>query len=66
MGDYDKANYLVCFGLAPYSEEKLFDDLVECRIYSVSFDESLNKDVQENQMDIQYISVTGMHLRTVC
>lgn len=49
---YDKARYLLCFGIAPYFESQLDENLQNCKSYSISFDESLNKDLQKNQMDI--------------
>ena len=49
---YDKASYLLCFGIAPYYESQLLEELNESRSYCISFDESMNKDLQQNQMDI--------------
>lgn len=48
----DKVSYTICFGLAPYFEKKLAQHLKELPFVAVSFDESLNKVSQMNQMDI--------------
>ena len=49
---YDKASYMLNFGIAPHLETILLEKLQSCGFYSVSFDKSLNKQVQQNQMDI--------------
>ena len=48
-----KCSYLINFGLAPYFKEKLMKKLhVPGTKYVISFDESLNKVLQKEQMDI--------------
>lgn len=44
--------YIVNFGLAPYFREKLNNETYGSELHSISFDESLNKLVQECKMDI--------------
>ena len=54
-----KINYMICFGIAPYFREKLLHSIQEAECFTVSFDESLNKESQSEQMDIivQYFHV---------
>ena len=47
-----KVNYLLCFGIAPFFKEKLLQIVKEAECVKISFDESLNKDFQSEQMDI--------------
>ena len=47
-----KCAYYVVFGLAPYFKELLVKDIKLSPFYSLSFDESLNSKLQEEQMDI--------------
>ena len=47
-----KMNYLICFGLAPYFREKLLQKIKDSECVAISFDESLNKEFQTEQMDI--------------
>ena len=48
-----KCSYLINFGLAPYFKEKLMKKLqVPGTKYVISFDESLNKVLQKEQMDL--------------
>ena len=47
-----KVNYLICFGIAPYFREKLLQRIKEAECLTVSFDESLNKETQTEQMDV--------------
>ena len=47
-----KVNYLICFGIAPYFKEKLLHKVKEAECFTVSFDEALNKDFQNEQMDV--------------
>jgi hypothetical protein len=49
---YDKASYLTVFGLEPYFRQVLNTLVAKQRFFSLSFDESLNKSIQENQMDL--------------
>jgi hypothetical protein len=46
-----KTSYLAAFGLAPYFEKNLLDQLREVPFYSVSFDESFNKVTKNEQLD---------------
>ena len=47
-----KCAYYVVFGLAPYFKAFLVKDIKLPPFYSLSFDESLNNKLQEEQMDI--------------
>ena len=48
-----KCSYLVCFGLAPYFHDKLMSNLRQSGVvYAISFDESLNRVLQSEQMDV--------------
>ena len=47
-----KVNYLICFGIAPYFKEKLLHKVKQAECFTVSFDEALNKDFQNEQMDV--------------
>lgn len=47
-----KYSYLLCFGIAPYLEEKLIDQLKKAPEFVVMFDEALNKVSMRCQMDI--------------
>ena len=47
-----KCAYYVVFGLAPYFKELLVKDIKLSPFYLLSFDESLNNKLQEEQMDI--------------
>ena len=47
-----KMNYLICFGIGTYFREKLLQKIKEAECLTISFDESLNKDFQTEQMDI--------------
>ena len=42
------------FGLAPYFKDLLIKEIKAANIFFVSFDESLNKVLQEEQMDVQF------------
>lgn len=48
----DKTSYTICFGLAPFFKNELLAVLSSLESYVICFDESLNKVVQKNQMDI--------------
>ena len=48
-----KCSYLVRFGLLPYFRDSLVKEVKSSPFFSISFDESLNKALQKNQMDIQ-------------
>ena len=43
---------IIAFGLAPYFKKLLVKDIKLSPFYSLSFDESLNNKLQEEQMDI--------------
>ena len=47
-----KLKYIVNFGLGPYFKEILKCETTASEWYSINFDESLNKVVQECEMDI--------------
>ena len=46
-----KMNYLLCFGIAAF-KEKLLQKVKEAECVTISFDESLTKDFQSEQMDM--------------
>ena len=46
-----KMNYLICFGIGPYCRENV-SKIKEAECLIISFDESVNKDFQTEQMDI--------------
>ena len=48
-----KCSYFINLGLAPYFEDLLVKEVKAANIFVVSFDESLNKFLQEEQMDVQ-------------
>ena len=47
----DKTTYLVNYGLAPYFADKLIHSLNEATLYSISYDESFNRESKNEQMD---------------
>jgi len=48
-----KCSYLICFGIAPYFHDQLMQKLSRPDTkYVISFDESLNKVIQKEQMDL--------------
>ena len=48
-----KCSYLICFGLAPYFEKKVLDMVTKPEsLCVVSFDESFNKIIQQEQIDL--------------
>ena len=49
----DKVSYLIVYGLAPFFKSILLDTLKRSPFLTLMFDESLNYNVQANQMDIQ-------------
>ena len=48
-----KCAYLVTHGIAPYIKGNMKDNICDSPFFSVSFDESLNEGMQEQQMDVQ-------------
>ena len=48
-----KCSYFINLGLAPYFKDLLVKEIKAANIFVVSFDESLNKFLQEEQMDVQ-------------
>ena len=50
---WTKCSYFVRFGLLPYFRDVLACELKSSSFFSISFDESLNKSLQKNQMDVQ-------------
>ena len=48
----DKASYLINYGLSPYFQKLLIDELLNCEVFVVCFDEALNKIAQKGQMDL--------------
>ncbi|XP_040067150.1 uncharacterized protein LOC120840620 [Ixodes scapularis] len=62
----DKVGYTVCHGLAPYFREKLLSILAGVSYLVVSFDESLNKVSQKEQLDVmvRYWAPTDATVRT--
>ena len=48
----DKLKYLANYGIAPYFQEILKEEVSTSEWFSISYDESLNKSVQESEMDL--------------
>ena len=48
-----KCSYILNYGLAPYFKDILLKEIKESDCFGVSFDESMNKVLQEEQMDVQ-------------
>ena len=46
-----KLSYLITFGIAPYFKELLLAELTEAPCFVLSFDESFNPELQQEQMD---------------
>ena len=46
-----KLSYLITFGIAPYFKELLLAELTEVPCFVLSFDESFNPELQQEQMD---------------
>ena len=46
-----KLSYLICFDIAPYFKQQLLNELKEAQCFIISFDESLNTELHEEQMD---------------
>ena len=46
-----KLSYLITFGIAPYFKELLLAELTETPCFVLSFDESFNPELQQEQMD---------------
>ena len=57
-----KCAYYVLHGLAPYFLEMLLQDIKAFPSYSILFDESLNHEIQDEQMDVQ----VGCSLKRDC
>ncbi|XP_063243684.1 uncharacterized protein LOC134542976 [Bacillus rossius redtenbacheri] len=47
-----KISYTIVYGLAPYFHKELLQEISQCDFFVISFDESLNKIAQKEQMDI--------------
>ncbi|CAL1299581.1 unnamed protein product [Larinioides sclopetarius] len=47
-----KCSYLISFGIVPYIKNVLFKCLGDVDVYSLMFDEALNKSLQTKQMDL--------------
>ena len=48
----DKCGYIITHGIAPHFEELLLEEVSRSPFFALSFDESLNKNLQMGQMDI--------------
>ena len=46
-----KLSYLITFGIAPFFKQELLMDVSQAPCFVISFDESLNPDLHEEQMD---------------
>ncbi|XP_030847404.1 uncharacterized protein LOC115926629 [Strongylocentrotus purpuratus] len=46
-----KCRYMTVFGLGPYVQDLLYDNIKQSNHYVILFDESLNKKLQKKQMD---------------
>ena len=49
-----KYDYFINFGLAPYFKDLLVKEIKVANIFNVLFDESLNKVLQEEQVNVQF------------
>ena len=49
-----KCGYFINFELAPYFKDSIVKEIKAANIFVVLFDESLNKVLQEEQMDVQF------------
>ena len=47
-----KCSYLINYGVAPYFKDTLLREINTSEFFSLSFDESLNKEIQSCQMDV--------------
>ena len=47
-----KCSYLLCFGIAQYFKDKLYQHISKCEFFSLCFDGSVNKFIQKDQVDI--------------
>lgn len=47
-----KCSYLLCFGIAQYFKDKLYQHISKCEFFSLCFDGSINKFIQKDQVDI--------------
>ena len=47
-----KCGYLITYGLSPFFKKKMVDNVKASPYYSVMFDESMNKILQQEQMDL--------------
>lgn len=47
-----KISYLITYGIAPYFTAELLNMLADCNEFIIGFDETLNKIVQRQQMDV--------------
>lgn len=60
----DKLSYVITYGLGPYLQKELAYIIRSCEYYAVSFDESLNKIAQKEQMDLVVRYWTGEKINT--
>ena len=49
-----KCGYLINYGLAPYFKDVLLKSINSSEFFVLSYDESLNKVLQEDQMDVHF------------
>ena len=58
-------SYLIIFGIAPFFKKELLRDVSKAPYFVVSFDESLNPDLHEEQMDfiIRFIKDGKVEMR---
>jgi hypothetical protein len=63
-----KSAYLCTFGIGEYLKNELIENINKCEFYTILFDESLNKKMQEKQMDIhvRYWANTQVVTRYLC
>lgn len=52
MMQKDKLSYVITYGLGPYFQSKLVDEVKNANFFAISLDESLNKISQKGQMDL--------------
>lgn len=61
---HQKAKYSIIHGIAPHFNKLLIDEVKQSDMYSVSYDEALNKVSQKGQMDIQVRYLKGHEVQT--
>ena len=60
-----KLSYLITFGIAPFFKQELLMEMSQAPCFVISFDESLNPDLHEEQMDfiVRFIKDSKVEMR---